>query len=144
VGPPCVVSLKIHDTDRYGRKVAEVIDPATGVVHNRAMVKAGQAAVYRRYWETGDVGNRGRTTIKSPPAGRTGPRGRGSTNGHFDRAGAAVPTRKTGGAPAPRILQPALSIHHHRSKHMRRWSGAPVSALERRDAQSRSPASIYG
>ncbi|WP_328988102.1 thermonuclease family protein [Thiorhodovibrio winogradskyi] len=44
-----VVSLRIHDTDRYGRKVAEVIDPTTGTVLNRAMVEAGQAAVYRRY-----------------------------------------------------------------------------------------------
>lgn len=46
---PRVVTLKIHDTDRYGRKVAEVIDPATGDVLNRRMVRAGQAAVYRRY-----------------------------------------------------------------------------------------------
>ena len=49
---PRKVSLKIHDTDRYGRKVAEVIDPATGTVLNRAMVEAGQAAVYRRYCAT--------------------------------------------------------------------------------------------
>ncbi|NBC47153.1 MAG: thermonuclease family protein [Gammaproteobacteria bacterium] len=46
---PRVVSLRIHDTDRYERKVAEVIDPATGEVINLDMVKAGQAAVYRRY-----------------------------------------------------------------------------------------------
>jgi endonuclease YncB( thermonuclease family) len=46
---PRVVSLTIHDTDRYGRKVAEVIDPATGEALNRAMVAAGHAAVYRRY-----------------------------------------------------------------------------------------------
>lgn len=46
---PKVVTLKVHDTDRYGRQVAEVIDPATGEALNLAMVKAGQAAVYRRY-----------------------------------------------------------------------------------------------
>ncbi|MEA3641177.1 MAG: thermonuclease family protein [Lamprobacter sp.] len=46
---PSVVSLRIRDTDRYGRKVAEVINPTSGTVLNRAMVKAGQAAVYRRY-----------------------------------------------------------------------------------------------
>ncbi|MEA3642432.1 MAG: thermonuclease family protein [Lamprobacter sp.] len=46
---PRVVSLRIHDTDRYGRKVAEVIDPTSGTVLNRAMVEAGQAAVYQRY-----------------------------------------------------------------------------------------------
>nr|WP_242479331.1 thermonuclease family protein [Lamprobacter modestohalophilus] len=50
---PRVVSLKVQDTDRYGRKVAEVIDPATGTVINRAMVEAGQAAVYRRYCKDG-------------------------------------------------------------------------------------------
>ena len=42
-------SIRVRDTDRYGRKVADVIDPATGTVLNRAMVEAGQAAVYRRY-----------------------------------------------------------------------------------------------
>lgn len=46
---PRLVTLKVHDTGRYGRKVAEVIDPVTGEVLNRAMVEAGQAAVYRRY-----------------------------------------------------------------------------------------------
>ena len=46
---PRVINLKVHDTDRYGRKVAEVIDPTSGAVLNRAMVEAGQAAVYRRY-----------------------------------------------------------------------------------------------
>jgi len=46
---PKVVTLQVHDTDRYGRQVAEVIDPATGEALNLAMVKAGQAAVYRRY-----------------------------------------------------------------------------------------------
>lgn len=50
---PRVVSLRIHDTDRYGRKVAEVIDPANGSVINRAMVEAGQAAVYQRYCKDG-------------------------------------------------------------------------------------------
>ena len=43
------MSLRVHDTDRYGRKVAEVLDPASGESINRAMVAAGQAAVYRRY-----------------------------------------------------------------------------------------------
>jgi endonuclease YncB( thermonuclease family) len=46
---PREVSLRIRDTDRYGRKVAEVLDPATSNALNRAMVAAGQAAVYRRY-----------------------------------------------------------------------------------------------
>ena len=46
---PRIVSLRIHDTDRYGRKVAEVIDPTNGTVVNRAMVETGQAAVYRCY-----------------------------------------------------------------------------------------------
>jgi endonuclease YncB( thermonuclease family) len=46
---PRVVDLRIHSTDRYGRKVAEVLDPATGEALNRAMVAAGHAAVYRRY-----------------------------------------------------------------------------------------------
>ena len=46
---PRVVRLKVHDTDRYGRKVAEVIDPASGEALNLTLVEAGQAAVYRRY-----------------------------------------------------------------------------------------------
>ena len=46
---PRVVTLRVRDTDRYGRKVAEVIDPATGEALNLAMVRAGRAAVYRRY-----------------------------------------------------------------------------------------------
>jgi endonuclease YncB( thermonuclease family) len=46
---PRSVSLRVHDTDRYGRRVAELLDPASGEPINRAMVGAGQAAVYRRY-----------------------------------------------------------------------------------------------
>lgn len=46
---PKVVTLKVHDTDRYGRQVAEVIDPTTGEALNLTMVRAGQAAVYPRY-----------------------------------------------------------------------------------------------
>ncbi|QEP43387.1 hypothetical protein D5085_09790 [Ectothiorhodospiraceae bacterium BW-2] len=39
------VTFKRHDTDRYGRVVAEVFD-ATGQSVNLAMVRAGMAAVY--------------------------------------------------------------------------------------------------
>ena len=35
--------------NRYGRKVAEVIDPASGQALNLTLVEAGQAAVYHRY-----------------------------------------------------------------------------------------------
>jgi endonuclease YncB( thermonuclease family) len=42
-----VVSLKIGDTDRYGRKVAEVIREGLNV--NLQMVTEGQAVVYRQY-----------------------------------------------------------------------------------------------
>jgi endonuclease YncB( thermonuclease family) len=42
-----VVSLKIGDTDRYGRKVAEVT--RNGLNVNLQMVTEGQAVVYRQY-----------------------------------------------------------------------------------------------
>lgn len=42
------VRLRIRDTDRYGRKVAEVLSPE-GENLNRRMVRDGQAAVYRQY-----------------------------------------------------------------------------------------------
>ena len=45
---PRIVALRIRDTDRWRRKVAEVIDPASGEVLNLAMVEAGRAAVYAR------------------------------------------------------------------------------------------------
>ncbi|MEO5341848.1 MAG: thermonuclease family protein [Gammaproteobacteria bacterium SHHR-1] len=41
--------LLFLDRDRYGRTVAELIDPASGHNINRQMVEQGQAAVYRRY-----------------------------------------------------------------------------------------------
>ena len=44
---PRVVSLRIHDTDRYGRKVAEAFAGETNI--NLEMVRAGQAAVFTRY-----------------------------------------------------------------------------------------------
>jgi micrococcal nuclease len=42
-----IVSLKISDTDRYGRKVAEVT--RNGLNVNLQMVAEGQAVVYRQY-----------------------------------------------------------------------------------------------
>ncbi len=45
---PRIVALRIHDTDRCGLKVAEVIDPASGAVLSLAMVEVGRAAVYAR------------------------------------------------------------------------------------------------
>jgi endonuclease YncB( thermonuclease family) len=45
-----VVSLKIGDTDRYGRKVAEVT--RNGLNVNRQMVAEGQAVVYHQYLST--------------------------------------------------------------------------------------------
>ncbi len=41
------VSLKIADTDRYGRRVAKVYTGSTSI--NLALVQEGQAAVYRQY-----------------------------------------------------------------------------------------------
>jgi endonuclease YncB( thermonuclease family) len=45
-----IVSLKIGDTDRYGRKVAEVT--RNGLNVNLQMVVEGQAVVYRQYLST--------------------------------------------------------------------------------------------
>jgi endonuclease YncB( thermonuclease family) len=42
-------SIRVQDTDRYGRKVATLIDPRDLTEINLAMVQQGQAAVYRRY-----------------------------------------------------------------------------------------------
>jgi len=46
---PATVTLRHVDTDRYGRTVGELLDPATGENVNRAMVRAGQAAVFSKY-----------------------------------------------------------------------------------------------
>ncbi|MEY6433057.1 thermonuclease family protein [Thioalkalicoccus limnaeus] len=43
------VDLWILDRDRYGRKVGELLDPRSGQSLNLAMVRAGQAAVYRQF-----------------------------------------------------------------------------------------------
>ncbi len=45
---PQQISVREHDTDRYGRTVGEVFGPA-GKSVNLAMVAAGQAAVYPQY-----------------------------------------------------------------------------------------------
>jgi endonuclease YncB( thermonuclease family) len=45
---PAEIQLQVRDTDRYGRKVAEVLTPV-GENINQRMVAAGQAAVYPRY-----------------------------------------------------------------------------------------------
>jgi endonuclease YncB( thermonuclease family) len=45
---PPAIALHIRDTDRYGRRVAEVLT-IEGDSVNLAMVAAGHAAVYRRY-----------------------------------------------------------------------------------------------
>lgn len=42
------VQVRVRDTDRYGRKVAELLTPS-GENLNRRMVRDGQAAVYRKY-----------------------------------------------------------------------------------------------
>lgn len=46
---PRTVTLRVVDTDAYGRLVAQVRNPATGASVNLAMVRSGHAAVYRRY-----------------------------------------------------------------------------------------------
>jgi len=46
------LSLKVVDTDRYGRVVARVSRKSDGLVVNTEMVRTGDAWVYRRY--TGD------------------------------------------------------------------------------------------
>jgi endonuclease YncB( thermonuclease family) len=46
---PSRVKLIEKNQDRYGRTVGKIIDPASGQSLNLAMVRAGQAAVYRRY-----------------------------------------------------------------------------------------------
>ena len=48
VGAPSQVVIRVHDTDRYGRQIGEILT-ADGVSLNLAMVSAGQAAVYPRY-----------------------------------------------------------------------------------------------
>ncbi|MFB1487761.1 MULTISPECIES: thermonuclease family protein [unclassified Thiocapsa] len=45
---PRTISLRLVDTDRYGRRVGEVLT-TDGESLNLAMVSAGQAAVYPRY-----------------------------------------------------------------------------------------------
>lgn len=45
---PGQIQVRIHDTDRYGRTVAEILTPE-GINLNQRMVREGQAAVYRRY-----------------------------------------------------------------------------------------------
>ncbi len=45
---PGEVAIRIHDTDRYGRRVGEILTQ-DGTSLNLAMVSAGQAAVYPRY-----------------------------------------------------------------------------------------------
>ncbi|MEA3640248.1 MAG: thermonuclease family protein [Lamprobacter sp.] len=45
---PQLIGLRIRDTDRYGRKVGEVLT-AEGANLNQQMVADGQAAVYPRY-----------------------------------------------------------------------------------------------
>jgi endonuclease YncB( thermonuclease family) len=45
---PGEVAIRIHETDRYGRRVGEILS-ADGTNLNLAMVSAGQAAVYPRY-----------------------------------------------------------------------------------------------
>jgi endonuclease YncB( thermonuclease family) len=47
---PKRVELRVKDVDRYGRKVAEVLDPSDPSRSlNLRQVEDGQAAVYRRY-----------------------------------------------------------------------------------------------
>ena len=41
------IQLVIHDKDKYGRQVAEVLQDKTN--QNLAMVRSGHAAVYRKY-----------------------------------------------------------------------------------------------
>ncbi|SDX54830.1 thermonuclease family protein [Thiocapsa roseopersicina] len=45
---PSQVTIRVHDTDRYGRQIGEILT-ADGLSLNLAMVSAGQAAVYPRY-----------------------------------------------------------------------------------------------
>jgi endonuclease YncB( thermonuclease family) len=45
---PGEVAIRIHETDRYGRRVGEILT-TDGTSLNLAMVSAGQAAVYPRY-----------------------------------------------------------------------------------------------
>ncbi|AGA91881.1 micrococcal nuclease-like nuclease [Thioflavicoccus mobilis 8321] len=46
---PSEVRIQVMDTDRYARQVVLVTSAAGGENLNLAMVRAGQAAVYRRY-----------------------------------------------------------------------------------------------
>ena len=46
---PRAFELKMHDTDRYGRTVGELLDPKSRENVNLRMVREGQAAVYRNY-----------------------------------------------------------------------------------------------
>jgi len=46
---PRAFELKTYDTDRYGRTVGEILDPASRENVNLRMVREGQAAIYRRY-----------------------------------------------------------------------------------------------
>lgn len=71
---PRIVASRIHDTDRWGRKVAEVTDPASGEVLNLAMVGAGRAAVYARY-------------CSEPAYGQAQERARAGGLGIWNRAG---------------------------------------------------------
>jgi endonuclease YncB( thermonuclease family) len=45
---PGEVAIRIHETDRYGRRIGEILT-TDGTSLNLAMVSAGQAAVYPRY-----------------------------------------------------------------------------------------------
>jgi endonuclease YncB( thermonuclease family) len=45
---PRQIQVQIQDTDRYGRKVAEILTPE-GISLNQQMVRDGKAAVYQRY-----------------------------------------------------------------------------------------------
>ena len=45
---PRQLQLRIQDTDRYGRTVAEILTPE-GISLNERMVRDGQAVVYHRY-----------------------------------------------------------------------------------------------
>jgi endonuclease YncB( thermonuclease family) len=45
---PGAVTVRLHDTDRYGRRVGEILT-ADGTSLNLAMVSAGHAAVYPHY-----------------------------------------------------------------------------------------------
>lgn len=46
---PDTLRLVVHDTDRYGRKVGDLISPQSGESFNLRMVEDGLAAVYPKY-----------------------------------------------------------------------------------------------